>query len=206
MSKRLLAAFFAFGLANYCGGVSAPAALADDQVAIDQHVKDSIVYVSIADTGYVQIPGNQTDDGKSMWSDSTEVDYTCTGFIVDPSGFIATAGHCVNVDTEVKEDIRAQMISNLVDDGKLDKAKADDLTDTANNEEWPVEGKDNDSPIIRSVQVIQPELQNRVITQFTTVQVVDAQSFDDGDNALLKISGMPPLKPLVIANKAPDPG
>jgi serine protease Do len=206
MSKRFLTLFVVFMLAHYCIIVTSPVARADDQVAIDESVKNSIVYVSIADTGYVQIPGNQTDDGTPMWSDPTEVDYTCTGFVVDPSGFIATAGHCVNIDTEVKEDIRSQMISDLVDNGKLDKSKADDLTDTANSEEWPIEGKDAGSPIIRSVQVIQPEVPNRVITQFTTVQVVDAQNFDAGDNAVLKLSGMSPLKPLVIANKAPDPG
>ena len=206
MSKRFLTAFFVFVLANYFVCWTSPVARADDQVAIDQNVKDSIVYVSIADTGYVQIPGSQTDDGKPMWSDGTEVDYTCTGFVVDPSGFIATAGHCVNIDTAVKEDIRSQMISNLVDNGKLDKSKEDDLINTANSEEWPIEGKDNGSPIIRSVQVTQPEMPNRAISQFTTVQVVDAQSFDDGDNALLKVSGMPPLKALVIANKAPAPG
>lgn len=206
MSKRLFTAFAVFVMAHYCAVFTSPVARADDQVAMDQEIKDSIVYVSIADTGYVQIPGDQTDDGKPMWSDAAEVDYTCTGFVVDSSGFIATAGHCVNIDTDVKEDIRRQMISDLVDNGNLDESKADDLTDVANSEEWPLEGKENASPIIRSVQVIQPEMQNRVINQFTTVQVVDAQSFDDGDNALLKVSGMPPLKALVIANKAPDPG
>lgn len=206
MFKRLLTGLAAFSVANLCVLVTAPVGRADNQVEMDQKVKESIVYVAIAYTGYVQIPGNQTDNGQPMWSDGTEVDYTCSGFVVDPSGFIATAGHCVNIDTAVKEDIRSQMISNLVDNDKLAKSKADDLTSTANAEEWPIEGKENGSPIIREVKVVQPEGPNRVINQFTTTQVVDAQSFDDGDNALLKLSGMPPLKPLVIADQAPQPG
>ena len=206
MIKRLLAGSAAFTIANVCAFVPSPVGHADSEVSVDQKVKDSIVYVSIAITGYVQIPGSQTDDGQPKWSDATEVDYTCTGFVVDPAGFIATAGHCVNIDSETKQDIRSQMIADLVSNGQLDASKQDDVTNTANDDEWPVEGQDPESPILRVVQVIQPEGPNRVINQFTTAQVVDAQNFDDGDNAVLKVSGVPPLRPLVIADKDPEPG
>lgn len=205
MIKRLLAGLATVTVANVCV-LPSPVGRADDQVQVDQKVKDSIVYVSIAITGYVQIPGTQTDDGQPRWSDAAEVDYTCTGFVVDPAGYIATAGHCVNIDSETKEDIRSQMITDLVSNGQLDASKQDDVTNTANDDEWPVEGQDPESPITRVVQVVQPEGPNRVINQFTTVQVVDAQNFDDGDNAVLKVSGMPPLRPLVIADKDPEPG
>jgi len=206
MLKRPLAGFAAFVAANLCTVMAAPIGHADNQVQIDEKVKDSIVYVSIAFTGYVQIPGSATDNGQPMWSDAAEVDYTCSGFVVDPAGYIATAGHCVNIDPATKEDIRSQMVANLVDNGRLDKSKQDDFSARANNEEWLIEGKEAGSPIIRQVQVVQPEGPHRVINQFTTAQVVDVQNFDDGDNALLKVSGMPPLQPLVIADKAPDPG
>lgn len=206
MVKRLLAGLATFTIANVSVFFPAAVGHADNQVQIDQKVKDSIVYVSIAITGYVRIPGSATDDGKPKWSDATEVDYTCTGFIVDPAGYIATAGHCVNIDSDTKEDIRSQMISDLVSNGQLDESKKDDVTNTANDEEWPVEGQNPESPIQRVVQVVQPEGPHRVINQFTTAQVVDAQSFDDGDNAVLKVSGLPPLQPLVIAHKDPEDG
>lgn len=206
MMKRTLAGLAAFVAANLCIVIGAPIGHADNQVQILQKVKDSIVYVSIAFTGYVQIPGSETDNGQPMWSDATEVDYTCSGFVVDPAGHIATAGHCVNIDPATKEDIRSQMIANLVDNGRLDESKQQDLTDRANLDEWLVEGKEAGSPIIRQVQVVQPDGPHRVISEFTTAQVVDVQNFDDGDNAVIKVSGMPPLQPLVIADKAPDPG
>lgn len=45
-----------------------------------------------------------------------------------------------------------------------------------------------------------------MISELSTVEVKDFQKFESGDNALVKITGMPPLKPLVIAHQAPQPG
>jgi serine protease Do len=57
-----------------------------------------------------------------------------------------------------------------------------------------------------NVSVIQAGGPGRVIDKLTTARVTDFQNSASGDNALLKVAGMPPLKPLAIAQQAPHPG
>lgn len=187
------------------GLVLAPPIARADETAIFDKVSDSLVYIGIEYTGKVRIPAEVTGSGKAVWSDSTTVQYTCSGFVVDPSGFIATAGHCVDIDASVKADIREQMFVDAVNAG-APESEAKALLDQANADQWAVEGKEPESPIDRHVVVIQPEGPNRVIDDPITVQVVDLQKSNDGDNALLKASGVAALKPLVIADAAPKPG
>ena len=202
MIKRLVCSAAVAGLVMLPG---APAAHAD-QAAVDDTVRDSLVYVGIQFTGWVHIPPGVADPTESVWSDQTTVNYSCTGFVVDPAGFIATAGHCVDVDADVKQAIREQFVVDAVKAGKLDQVDAESFLDRANREAWAVEGKEEGAPVDRVVQVIQPNNPGRVIDSFTTAQVVDIQKFDDGDNAVLKVSGVGELKPLVIAKSAPKPG
>lgn len=181
-------------------------ARADDQTAIYEKVRDALVYLDIEYTGYVRVPAEKMESGVAKWSDAAKVGYTCSGFVVDPSGFIATAGHCVQIDANVKAAIRKTFVNNAVNAGDLDASAAESFLATANDEEWPVEGKEPESPVDRVVSVIQPAGPHRVIADFTTVQVVGTQDFAEGDNALLKVSGQQPLTPLVVARAAPKPG
>jgi hypothetical protein len=179
-------------------------------ISIDEQVKGSLVYIAVDFTGYVHIPANLpnlSSSGQAAWSDQVKAEFTCSGFAVDPSGFIATAGNCVDPGgRDVKEAIRRRFVQDAVNSGKLDSSEADQTVATANAQEWPVEGKDSGSPVDRQVQVIQPDNPSRVIDRWTTAQVVDFQKFDDGNNALLKVSGMRPLTPLVVSDKPPVTG
>jgi serine protease Do len=189
------------------GLVGIPLAQADNSIAIDQAVKGSLVYVTVEYAGFVQIPAQFAGGGHPKWSKEVKVDATCTGFVVDPEGFIATAGHCVDPnEPELKDAFRAKFIHKAAADGDISQEDAEKLIAVADHNEWPVEGKDPGSAVARTVEVIQPEGADRVITELKTVQVVDYQKFDDGDNALLKVSGMPALKALPIAMSAPPAG
>jgi hypothetical protein len=185
---------FAFG---------APYAHAQTQTEIDQHVKQSLVYISTEYSGQVYVPASATTDGQGFWSKVIKADFSCSGVIVDPAGYIATAGHCVDPNNaEVKQAILTQLYLNTGED--IDTATKD--ADNAFAEEWQIEGQQPGSPIDRSVEVIQPEGQGRVIDHFVTAQVVDFQKFDDGDNALIKVANQAALPALPVADKAPAPG
>lgn len=187
-----------FGLA-----LGAPYAHAQSQTEIDQHVKESLVYISTEYSGQVYVPASATTDGHGFWSKVIKADFSCSGVIVDPAGYIATAGHCVDPNNaEVKQSILTQLYLDSGED--IDAATKD--ADNAFSEEWQIEGQQPGSPIDRSVEVIQPEGQGRVIDHFVTAQVVDFQKFDDGDNALIKVANQPALPALPVADKAPAPG
>jgi trypsin len=106
-------------------------------------------------TGYVEIPGQYVNNQQPKWV-KTIAETSCTGFVVDSSGFFATAGHCVdNTSEETKAMIREQMVNDEVKDGNLDPADKDSFLQLADNQEWLVEGHDRGSPIERKVEVMQ---------------------------------------------------
>jgi serine protease Do len=180
-----------------------PSAHAESQTQIDQQVKQSLVYISVEYEGYVLVPAAQSTSGNAFWSNGIKVDFSCSGVIVDPTGYIVTAGHCVDPNNQgVKQAILTQLFLNSGDDADA-AARA---TQSAINQEWMVEGKQPGSPIDRLVSVIQPEGPGRIIDHFVTAQVVDFQKFDDGDNALIKVANEPSLPALPVADKAPVPG
>jgi serine protease Do len=180
-----------------------PIAHADSQMEIDQHVKQSLVYISTEYSGQVYVPASAATDGHGFWSKIIKADFSCSGVIVDPAGYIATAGHCVDPNAQdVRETILTQLYLNSGED--VNAATSDAHTAFVN--EWLIEGQQPGAPIDRSVEVIQPEGPGRVIDHFVTAQVVDFQKFDDGDNALIKVANQAALPAMPVAEKAPVPG
>ena len=185
--------------------LSAPRASADT-VTVDAKVKQSLVEVWATWTGWVQIPAYYERDGQSEWVKAV-VQSSCTGFVVDSSGFIATAGHCVdNSSEDIKAMLRKQMVDDGVRNGNLDASAADGFLRKANDQQWLVEGHDRGTPVERQIEVLQPDGVNRVIDHWTTVQVVQFQGMDQGDNALLQVVESKPLVPLVVADNVPTSG
>jgi serine protease Do len=177
-----------------------------DAVAIDEKVKHSLVDVWVVWTGWVEIPGTYMKSGQSEWQ-KTVAQSSCTGFVVDAVGFIATAGHCVdNTSEETKAMLRQQMVNDSVRQGLLPAATADSFLQHANSEQWLVEGHDRGAPIERKVQIMQPDGPARVIDHWTTVQVVQFQNMNQGDNALLNLTQSKQLEPLVVSDKVPPSG
>jgi serine protease Do len=199
-------------------GLGTPSAHATDQTAIDAKIGPSLMYIYTSYSANLLVPGDFFNDGQARWEGAVTLAYTCSGVVVDPAGFIATDGHCVDYNQlEVRQAIvRAIAIGDhhryrgiFVDSNgtvHLTQQQLDNFINRAMQEEWLIEGKDPKSPPARTVQVIQPMQPNRVISEWTTAQVVDFQQVDNEDNALLKVSNVPPLPALPVANSAPPPG
>jgi serine protease Do len=191
--------------------VGAPNAHADDQTQIDAKIGPSLVYISTSYSASVHVPAGVID-ADDHWVGPVVVGGTCSGVVVDPSGYIATAGHCVDsTDEETKEDVLTAVIrgDGLKFPGLNPNMSDADLQNFINaglNREWPIEGAAPSSPPDREVQVIQPEGPGRAITEWTTAQVVDFQTPDNEDNALLKIANVSNLVALPIADQVPPPG
>jgi serine protease Do len=189
-----------------CLLAGAAPARADTAPPVNHSARDSLVYLVVEYTGYVQIPA-QYGGGTARKSRKLTADLTCSGFVVDPAGYIATAGQCVDPEgADGKDALRTALIEDAVDHGELAPDKADELLAVAYRQQWPVEGRDPGSPVARRVEVVQPDGPKRVIKQLVTAQVVNFEKFDDGDNALLKVSNFAALAPLTIATSAPAPG
>jgi hypothetical protein len=179
-----------------------------DAPKVFAQVNDSLVYLQMTYAGRVLIPGKYMKTAEDTWSPPVDIHGSCTGFVVDPRGYIGTAGHCVQIRQEIKDFLRLVAIKTQADGGKLAAGHppADDLADEAARDQWPVQGPAPESEVARTVEAVQPEGPHRQIEKFVIVQLVDFQAFEAGDNALLKVSGFPPMKPLEIADSSPDIG
>lgn len=209
MLNRLLALVAAAGLVVTSGALAAPATADSDdaQIKLNEHVRGSLVYVQTTYRGHVLVPAEAMQSGKPLRSEETTATFTCSGFVVDPSGFVTTAGHCVDPEgSEVLESLRENFVVDSVIAGMLDRTAAESFLSTANEEQWEVEGYQRGSKPDREVVLIQPDSANRVLDRQVTAQVVDFENFMDGDNALLKVVVRKPMQALVVAEEAPKPG
>jgi serine protease Do len=200
MGKTTFRALAAAGATLIALG-SAPPVYADES-NLDAKVGKSLVYLQIEMDAWVQIPASAENDHTTKWSDEVKSMASCSGVIVDPTGFIATASHCVDPTfAENKQGIYQQLFQDM-------NMSADDVTNmtqTAVNDEWPIEGKGPGSPVEPIVTVVQVG-QGAIITQPTTAQILDHQPVDNGDNAVIRVPNEPPLPALPVADKAPTPG
>ncbi len=182
---------------------SGPAAA--DPVAVNDRVSKALVFLLVKFTGQVQIPFTSG----LKWSDDVSAASMCTGYIVDPTGFIATAGHCVNAEGDnLKNEMRKQAVIALAKAQGRDTAWATNIYQQAIRQAWAVrgEGGDGENPTV-AVRTKQSSGPSQVIREWTTLQVVNAQAFRDGDNAILKMNSAPgPLTALPIAKAAPKTG
>ncbi|MFE6254514.1 trypsin-like peptidase domain-containing protein [Agromyces sp. NPDC057865] len=168
----------------------APTARAEETV--EQQIEKSILLVGTTYSGYVLVP---YDDGNE-W-EPVEATSLCTGWFASPDGHIVTAGHCVDPD-EGRSALLEQLLAELGQPELFEDAYAN----------WTVEGEADGSEVERTVQVIQPgDVEGAAITgDPLTAQVVDFQSFDDGDVALLRVAGMSDTPALAIAEENPVVG
>ncbi|GAB19222.1 hypothetical protein GOEFS_077_00140 [Gordonia effusa NBRC 100432] len=184
--------------------MAAPAAQAAPEKSISGQVGPSIVFIRTIYKAFVQVPLRSG----TVWTPEMSLTTTCTGYAVDTKGSIATAGHCVNgKDDEILNAFREKTIEMLADELKWSDAEATANYKAAVAAKWPVSGSTSDSSSgpSRAVSVQQPSGSGQVLTDWITAEVVDFQTFDDGDNAILRIANQP-LVPLAISPNAPEPG
>jgi serine protease Do len=145
-------------------------------------VRPAIVYLTETFTGYVaDETGTYFNDGNPY-----ELSVTCTGFGVNPDGYIATAGHCV--DTASPDGIKAEFITAAA---RQVIAAIPGVTlpeavqfGTAN---WSVEGAAKGSPIDSRISVITGSTTGAATGKAMPARVVDFRPLSEGDVALLKV-------------------
>jgi serine protease Do len=193
------------------GGATAQSADGGPEFA-DAVAEASLAYVQVDWSGYIVFP-RRVDvsdvDGVEYFPAGTvigpiEVSTSCSGFVASSAGEIVTAGHCVDaesydggkgaiVEAFVAQDthIGGEPLSPAERSLELDilQANAD------------VEGADSGAPPDRTVTVTVPAAE----TESSPASVVDVQSFEEGDVALLRATGVDaPVLP--VASAEPENG
>ncbi|MFC7659704.1 trypsin-like peptidase domain-containing protein [Pseudonocardia benzenivorans] len=146
-------------------------------------VRPAITYLSSTFTGYVaDETGTFFNNGQPF-----QLTATCTGFGVNPNGYVATAGHCVDTTSPngVKSDfVMAASQQVVAAIPSLDLATVYEFG-MAN---WTVEGTAKGSPIDAQVAVISGATGGAgAAVNALPARVVDFRPIDQGDVALLKI-------------------
>ncbi|MFC0315426.1 serine protease [Gordonia phosphorivorans] len=178
-------------------------ARADGSESIASRVGPSLVFVQTEFTAGVDIP---FDDGTRRLDDVT-VTGNCTGYVVDAAGYIATAGHCVDPNDEsILNSFRERAVATVARAQGRDEAWASRIYEQAVEQKWSVTTPDGEAGAATSVRLRQPTGPHQVFPEWTAVDVVAYQGFDEGDNALLKVAPPQGLRALVISDRAPEPG
>jgi S1-C subfamily serine protease len=158
----------------------------------------SVVYIEQYWTAWVRVPKGSglyftgyVNDGQAF-----EWGTRCSGFIVNPTGSIVTAGHCVDDSEEgARETALAYATQWLIDNGWAYKKDFQYWLDEGHLM-WKVEGEEASSPPDLEVYVQHGIAQGGVKSGDSfPARVVDSQPWSEGDVALLKIeeSDLPAL-------------
>lgn len=151
-------------------------------------IRPAVVYVEVHWSGFV------IDEDGVVYNDGKPYEYAirCTGFIVNPSGSIVTAGHCVDDTSAPTSGARRDFISIAVDEA-IRKGTYKNNPSAATLFEfglanWKVEGQAKDTPPEREVFVQRGvAAANQKGGDTLPARVVDFRNFNQGDVALLKI-------------------
>lgn len=142
-------------------------------------VRPAITYLTSTFTAYV------ADETGTFFNNGApyQLSATCTGFGVNPNGYVATAGHCV--DTTTAQGIKSEFVLAAAQQVVAAIPGVDLATayqyGMAN---WTVEGATKGSPIDAQISVITGTNTN---ANALPARVVDYRPLDQGDVALLKV-------------------
>ncbi|MFC4948336.1 trypsin-like peptidase domain-containing protein [Pseudonocardia sp. GCM10023141] len=144
-------------------------------------VRPAIVYVTESFSAFV------SDETGTFFNNGSpyQLSATCTGFGVNPAGYIATAGHCVDITSP--DGIRLAFVTAAAKQvAPLIALPLADIVEfgLAN---WSVEGKAKGSPIDSTITVVSGSTAPGSKGQALPARVVDFRPFTQGDVALLKV-------------------
>ncbi|MFT3662285.1 MAG: trypsin-like peptidase domain-containing protein [Gordonia sp. (in: high G+C Gram-positive bacteria)] len=171
-----------------------------DGPSIASRIGPSLVYIQTDFKGSVTVP----IQGRLRETPELTLTTSCTGYVVDETGFIATAGHCVNAqDDQLHDGMRARAAEAL---GQTESDAAQ-IARLAIEQRWPVRMTATSSGAATSVRVRQPTGEDQLIADWRDVQVISFQPFEQGDNAVLRLNDVPEgLTALVLSDRVPEPG
>jgi len=167
---------------------TAPTATPEEKAAAV--VRPSMVYIEQYWTAWVRVPqaSQLFFEGYVNGGDPFQWATRCSGFIVNPTGYIVTAGHCVDVGKEgSRETALEYAVAWLVQDGWAFRRDAGFWLNEAHLM-WGVEGREKGSPADLKVWVQRGVAAGGLKTgEAFPARVLDYQPWSQGDAALLKI-------------------
>lgn len=162
-------------------------------------IEKSVVSLTINWSGKVRYPTN--NNGEDV-TDAIDLKGHCTGFFVSKDGDIVTAGHCVDPE-EVKISFINAAIKHLQEDGRLTGTIDKDYI----YQNWTPEGASKGSQPLVQVRVSQADDVNAPVSMNDRpAQIIAVDPSNQGDVALLKLSGVTGTVPLAVAAQAPAIG
>lgn len=171
---------------------SDPASAVTPEQQASALARPAVVYLEVYWTGWVRDP---SDGSYFNGGDPIEVVTTCTGFNVNPDGYIATAGHCVDSGPEGAANMLiSEVVDQLVDAG-VDVDPAELYAYGLAN--WVVEGEVAGSPPDQQIFVQWGVAESGLTSgRVEQARVVDYRPVSQGGVALLKIdeSNLPALE------------
>jgi serine protease Do len=177
------------------------------EIQAEAIAKPSIVYIETSWKGWVLIPENNVGI-KAEWVGPYKATTTCSGFVANSSGYIVTAGHCVDNQSMTyggKKAIIDIMLRDAIDHNLMTGSQAAQLMhDIVTN--GLVQARPNGSTPMRSIIVRLPSGRSNPAPTGLNAQVVDFRSFQDGDVALLNVQSQEPMPALQVADQTPDDG
>jgi len=154
-------------------------------------VSPAVVYIEQSWRAWVKVPKASEliyFDGYVNEGYAFEWGTRCTGFVVNPSGYVVTAGHCVDAGEEGARDTALQLaVQWLVDQGFIFRRDFGYWLDEAHLM-WGVEGEEKGSDPDLEVYVQRGVAAGGLKTgEAFPARVVDYTAWSEGDGALLKI-------------------
>lgn len=214
-----LASVIAGALASVAvtGGFLSPAAAADTTTAtttvstsesagnegLAALVQPSVVYETITYTGYVYDPylngGEFLDDAAEF-----SATFTCSGFVVDPDGYIATAGHCLDMEAGKRAVAEAGAQWAIDTDFYTENYSKDELADSYEVHTYDPELDKLYNKVDRTVKVSWGASVSGIgVEKRLPARVIGVNSFDDGDTALIKVDETG-LNAIDLAEETPE--
>ncbi len=174
-------------------------------------VEPSVVYIEQHWTARVSVPAtiaNGVEYTKGYLGEAFTFSTRCTGFVINPDGYVATAGHCVDPSREegaAKTAILNYGIPRWLDLVGWEQTEANynsafEGLDPLSN--WKVEGPSRGTPPSLEVVVQHGVAAGGIDTgEAMSARVIDYQAFSAGDIALLKVESANPLPAVELAKK-----
>jgi S1-C subfamily serine protease len=162
-----------------------PSESTSDLERVSAYVQPSVVYLDVQWTGYVRDTFNRMylNNGRPF-----VVDTQCTGYVVNPDGYIATAGHCVDPGGDI-QDLIVQQAAQWALDHDYYASNSLSLEDVLGFDDYTIVNSEG-----------QPKGPDRKVTAAWGVsaggvdsgesyqaRVLKYQPFDKGDGAILKV-------------------
>jgi S1-C subfamily serine protease len=182
---------------------AAPALAAAPLEELSASVKPAVGYVETTFTGFVYDPKNygEPEDYGYIREAPFTVTLRCTGFVVNPDGYIITAGHCIEYDAEIRAAIFEQVarweLANVWEEGTT-FAWAFNYA----SENYRIDGADRTGrPDVQTDVAFGIAVSGVETGESYSARVLGLRGFDKGDVALLKIEAED-LPSLLLAPEA----